>query len=301
MIIWTSCQNAERSYLVNTVKEWEGKEIKFPAESVFTQYMYDTVKYDTDLNFKLMVYVDSIGCTSCKLQLHKWKSFLHEMDSVSNDKIALLFYVCPNDKREFEHILKRDKFDYPICVDEHDSLNIMNHFSSDPRFQVFLLDKKNRVIAVGSPILNPKIKDLYFNMLLGTNNNGMNKIPQTQITITEQMINMGSFSWKDSQEKDVIIRNIGDFPLVINDVITSCGCITVEYSKEPVQSDRNLKVKVKYQAEQPDKLKRAIEVVLTKEPKVQSTAITEMRKEMEKLIVDYNKLNSNIKKEVEAK
>ncbi len=301
MIIWTSCQNAERSYLVNTVKEWEGKEIKFPAESVFTQYMYDTVKYDTDLNFKLMVYVDSIGCTSCKLQLHKWKSFLHEMDSVSNDKIALLFYVCPNDKREFEHILKRDKFDYPICVDEHDSLNIMNHFSSDPRFQVFLLDKKNRVIAVGSPILNPKIKDLYFNMLLGTNNNGMNKIPQTQITITEQMINMGSFSWKDSQEKDVIIRNIGDFPLVINDVITSCGCITVEYSKEPVQSDRNLKVKVKYQAEQPDKLKRAIEVVLTKEPKVQSTAITEMRKEMEKLIVDYNKLNSNLKKEVEAK
>ena len=42
-----------------------------------------------------------------------------------------------------------------------------------------------------------------------------------------------------------------------------------------------------------EKLKRAIEVVLT--------AIKEMRKEMEKLIVDYNKLNSNLKKEVEAK
>ena len=50
-----------------------------------------------------------------------------------------------------------------------------------------------------------------------------------------------------------------------------------------------------------EKLKRAIEVVLTKEPKVQSTAIKEMIKEMEKLIVDYNKLNSNLKKEVEAK
>lgn len=50
-----------------------------------------------------------------------------------------------------------------------------------------------------------------------------------------------------------------------------------------------------------EKLKRAAEIVLTKEPKVQSTAIKEMRKEMEKLIVDYNKLNSNLKKEVEAK
>lgn len=260
MIIWTSCQNAERSYLVNTVKEWEGKEIKFPTESVFTQYMYDTVKYDTDLDFKLMVYVDSTGCTSCKLQLHKWKSFLHEMDSVSNDKIALLFYVCPNDKREFEHILKRDKFDYPICIDEYDSLNIMNHFSSDPRFQVFLLDKKNRVIAVGSPILNPKIKDLYFNIFSGTNNNGMNKIPQTQITITEQMINMGSFSWKDSQEKDLIIRNVGDSPLVIDEILTSCGCIIVTHDKKPVSPKDSTCIKIRYQAEYPEHFNKTITV-----------------------------------------
>jgi hypothetical protein len=34
IIIWTSCQNVERTYLVNTVKEWEGKKIKFPTECV---------------------------------------------------------------------------------------------------------------------------------------------------------------------------------------------------------------------------------------------------------------------------
>ncbi|MEY8687463.1 DUF1573 domain-containing protein [Bacteroides sp. AN502(2024)] len=245
---------------MNTVKEWEGKEIKFPTESVFTQYMHDTVRCDTDFDFKLLAYVDSTGCTSCKLQLHKWKSFLHEMDSVSNGKIAFLFYVCPNDKREFEHILKRDKFDYPICIDEYDSLNIMNHFSLDPRFQVFLLDKKNRVIAVGNPILNSKIKDLYFNILLGTNNNRMNKIPITQITISEQMINMGSFSWKDSQEKDLVIRNVGDSSLAINDVITSCGCVKVEYSKEPVQPDMNLNLKIRYHAEHPEHFSKTISV-----------------------------------------
>ena len=50
-----------------------------------------------------------------------------------------------------------------------------------------------------------------------------------------------------------------------------------------------------------EKLKQAIELVLTKEPKVQSMAIREMRKEMEELIVDYNKLSSNLKKEVKAK
>ena len=39
---------------------------------------------------------------------------------------------------------------------------------------------------------------------------------------------------------------------------------------------------------QPDKLKRAAEVVLTKEPKVKSTAIREMREDVKKIIVDYN-------------
>ena len=260
IIIWTSCQNVERTYLVNTVKEWEGKKIKFPTESVFTQYMCDTMKYDTDSAFKLMIYVDSTGCTSCKLQLHKWKSFLNEMDSVTNDKIALLFYVCPKDKREFEHILKRDKFDYPICVDEYDSLNIMNNFSSDPRFQVFLLDKENRVIVVGNPILNPKIKDLYCNILFGANIRGMNQIPQTQITVTEQIINMGNFSWKDSQQKDLIMRNVGHFPLVINEVLTSCGCMTVEYLKEPVQPGKSLNLKIKYQADHPEHFNKTITV-----------------------------------------
>ena len=258
MLMCVSCQNADRTCLVNTVKEWKGKEIKFPAKSVFTKYMCDTVKFDTDSDFKLMIYVDSTGCTSCKLQLHKWKSFLSEMDSVAKGKIDYLFYVCPKDKREFEHILKRDKFDYPICIDEYDSLNIMNNFSSDPRFQVLLLDKENRVIAIGNPILNPKIKDLYFNILLGANNRGVNQIPQTQITITEQMINMGSFSWKDSQEKDLIVKNVGHSPLVIDEILTSCGCIVVTHDKKPVLPKDSTCIKIRYQAEYPEYFDKTI-------------------------------------------
>ena len=90
IIIWSSCQNRERTYLMNTVKEWKGREIKFPVKSVFTKYVCDTVKNNMDLDFKLMIYVDSVGCTSCKLQLHKWKSFLNELDSITNDKISFL-------------------------------------------------------------------------------------------------------------------------------------------------------------------------------------------------------------------
>lgn len=141
IIVFTSCQNRERTYVLDMVKEWEGKEIKFPESSMFTKYMCDTVLCDMDLDFKLMVYIDSTGCTSCKLQLNKWKDYLHELDSITNHRVAPLFYVCPKNKVEFGHILKHDKFSFPICVDEYDSLNIINKFSKDPKFQVFLLKK----------------------------------------------------------------------------------------------------------------------------------------------------------------
>ncbi|WP_180323265.1 O-antigen ligase family protein [Bacteroides caecimuris] len=42
------------------------------------------------------------------------------------------------------------------------------------------------------------------------------------------------------------------------------------------------------QYRQPEKLKYATEIVLTKEPKVQSTAIREMREDVKKIIVDYS-------------
>lgn len=34
-------------------------------------------------------------------------------------------------------------------------------------FQTFLLDRNNRVIAIGNPIYNPKVKELYLKIIKG--------------------------------------------------------------------------------------------------------------------------------------
>ena len=49
-----------------------------------------------------------------------------------------------------------------------------------------------------------------------------------------------------------------------------------------------MKLYAEPQYRQPEKLKYAAEIVLTKEPKVQSTAIREMREDVKKIIVDYS-------------
>lgn len=256
-----SCQHREKNNLAEIVSKWKGKEVKFPLTSVFTKYACDTVVMNRELDFKLVVYVDSTGCTSCKLQLHKWKELLSELDSIASDKISYLFYVCPKNKREFEHILKRDKFDYPVCVDQSDSFNKLNHFSSDPRFQVFLLDKENKVIAVGNPVDNPKMKELYLNVITGsTEFTESTKQPNTTVLISDNLVNMGDFSWKKKQEKVVTISNTGNVPLVISDVITSCGCITVEYNKEPTQPGKIISIQMVYLAEHPEYFNKTITI-----------------------------------------
>lgn len=260
IILCSSCQNKERIYLLDTVKKWEGKVVRFPVNPVFTKYMRDTVDNTIESDLKLMVYVDSTGCTSCKLQLHKWKEYLHKLDSISGGNMSLLFYVCPKDKKEFEQILKRDRFDYPVCVDENDSLNLINNFSADPRFQVFILDSVNRIIALGNPILNPRIKDLYFNIFSSKNYIDVNQSSHTKVCISEQMINFDTFSWKESINKEVYLKNIGNSPLVINEIITSCGCVDVDYDKKPVLPEDSTSIKIEYRAEHPEHFSKTITI-----------------------------------------
>ena len=72
MCVWllVSCSESRKEAVYRLVKEWTGKEIKFPEHSVFTVQGKDTVDFTfQDADYKVLVYVDSVGCTSCKLQL----------------------------------------------------------------------------------------------------------------------------------------------------------------------------------------------------------------------------------------
>ena len=77
LILFSSCQSKTKNHVMQLVREWEGKEIQFPSNSVFTIQGKDTIKHSGDnCDYKIVTYIDSIGCTSCKLQLQNWKDFI---------------------------------------------------------------------------------------------------------------------------------------------------------------------------------------------------------------------------------
>ena len=73
-------------------------------------------------------------------------------------------------------------------------------------------------------------------------------------------VSLGRFDWQEEQKATFILKNVGDKPLVIQDVATSCGCTTVAYSKEPALPGKEIDLEVVYKAEHPEHFDKTITV-----------------------------------------
>lgn len=263
LIMFSSCQSEVKNQVSQLVQKWEGKEILFPSNSVFTIQGKDTINcLKSNSDYKIVTYIDSIGCTSCKLQLVRWKTFIDEVDSLNYGNVSFLFYFNPKDKSELSFILRRDDFSYPVCFDVNDSINKLNHFPSDMAFQTFLLDRDNKVAAIGNPIRNLKVKELYLKIIQGRDvkHDDDKNIIETEVSVDKSAISFGHFDWQEEQKTSFTLINKGKHRLVIQDVNTSCGCTEVAYSKQPVPPGDSILLNVNYKAEHPGNFNKTVTV-----------------------------------------
>lgn len=244
IILLCSCRNSEKTKIARLVNEWQNKEVVFPKNAVFTLMAEDTVPYSfSDSEYKVLVYVDSIGCTSCKLQLFKWLSFIEELDSVSNCQAPVLFFVHPKKIKDIQHTLRYDRFNHPVCIDIEDEINTLNRFPSDMTFQSFLLDKHNKVKIIGNPVYNSTVKNLYFKQITG-NEQLADKQFKTTVQVEQSQVDFGKFDIKEKKIAVFVLQNTGANPLVILDVNTTCGCAVAKYNKQPVPPGKTIKIEV---------------------------------------------------------
>ena len=257
-----SCQKKVNVEIANVVKEWTNSEIKFDSGYVFTRLGKDSIYNSIPKSgYKILVYTDSIGCVGCNLRLPQWKEWMKQIDSISDNKVSFLFFVHPKDETDLLLLLQRQNFNVPVCIDKNNSLNKLNHFPANAMLHTFLLDEHNKVLAIGNPMHNPKIKELYMNIIFDKQKiSEAEDKKQTKVMIDKWCIDLGAFDWKKQKSCEFILTNIGKELLVVDNVVTSCGCTTVEYSKVPVQPEKNLILKVNYIAERPEYFNKTITV-----------------------------------------
>ena len=249
IIIFSTCKESSQEHITQLVEEWQGKEVRFPENPVFTRQLGDTVNFRIpEAEYKVLVYVDSVGCTSCKLQLPKWKEFIAYVDSVSGGQVPFLFFFQSKDNKELRYILKRDNFRLPVCVDSQNEFGKLNRFPSELMFQTFLLDKDNRVKVIGNPIHNLSVKELYLKEIAGIKET--EALALTQLVPDREEYDMGIVAENETKKQKVLLKNTGNVPFVIKGITTSCDCTTAEYDWKEIAPDEQKEMVVSYKAEQ---------------------------------------------------
>ena len=166
IVLFSACKkNERRDEALKIVSEWIGKEIRFTGNLPCYVLGRDTLTelFNEKLikEFKVLLYVDSTGCSSCRLKLFEWKKLIEEADSLFGESIGFLLFFQPKNVQEIIYMSKRSGFDYPIFIDTKGEMNRLNEFSQNELYQCFLLDKDNKVLSVGNPTLNTAIWELF--------------------------------------------------------------------------------------------------------------------------------------------
>ena len=259
IILFLSCQESRKEHINRLVKEWKKKEIVFPKNPIFTILGNDTVDFKIKKsNYKVVVYVDSTGCVSCKLRLKEWKEFITYVDSVNGGQVPFLFFFQSKDNKELRYILKRDNFRFPVCVDSQNEFGKLNRFPSELMFQTFLLDKDNRVKVIGNPIHNLSVKELYLKEIAGIKET--DTLALTQLVPDQEEYDLGIVAENETKKQKVLLKNTGNVPFVIKGITTSCDCTTAEYDWKEIAPDEQKEMVVSYKGEEPGDFWRTVTV-----------------------------------------
>ena len=259
-----SCsQSEQKEQVITLLQEWQGKRIVIP-DSMYTiqgnRYFVDTALY----RYRILNYVDSVGCLSCNLKLQEWNMLSKEFQD-KNCQVTPLFVFYPGNVakiREIRTLAKNNKTDFPIIIDTLNVINRLNKFPEDTRFHTYLLDKDNKVLAIGNPVLNPAVKELYLKIIQGKTlqDESEDKLIMTTVSLESTVLSMGDFSWQEERQGTFRLKNTGEKPLVIQDIVTSCGCLTVDYSQEPVMPGKEAVIGVTYKADSPGYFNKVVTV-----------------------------------------
>ena len=255
----TACKENNKEKFALLVQEWQGKEIVFPQNMAFTRFVTEPVDYRIpDAEYKVLVYVDSVGCTSCKLQLLKWKELIAHVDSATNGNVPFIFVFQSKDDRELRYILKCDNFDRPVCIDRNNRFDELNQFPQDITFQTFLLDKDNKVKVIGNPVHNLAVRDLYLKQITGMQY--QEALSKTTLETDKAEYDLGTVKEGTTKKQAVTVRNTGTSVFKLKGFTTSCDCTEATCDWKELQPGESGTVTVSYEAEQPGDFYRTVEI-----------------------------------------
>lgn len=259
LILPFSCQNKKSKEIETILKKMQGRVVYFPS-TLRSVYMGKDTLCPTMLKNenKIVVYVDSIGCTECNMKIQEWTDiFKCTRDSLPN--LSIIYIVSPKkgQSQKITSIFRKYEIDYPFFIDSLNQFGNLNEMPKERKYHTFLIDRQNRIVLVGSPMHSDKIWQLYKDYVRkqigasdATTENASELNPAiegiTQIHLNQDSVNLGKLSYSSTKNTTFQIKNKGDHPLVIQTINTECGCTVAKYDKKPIAKGETATVILEY-------------------------------------------------------
>jgi hypothetical protein len=99
------------------------------------------------------------------MKISFWKEFISELNSKGYRDIPVVMYASSFFEDNIRDYMEKEWSNHPWLFDANKSF-IESNMLYDLRLQTVLLDSENRVILIGDPLLNPKLRELYMKTII---------------------------------------------------------------------------------------------------------------------------------------
>lgn len=225
-ILLIACSTERKRDLTAQIEEWTGRVIIIPDT---LQYVIKDTPIDYDISgsdFRIFTYVPHDGCTGCAMKLNEWTEVMACFDTISAYDIDLVMIASVDSPAKLTKLARQGNFNYPIAIDSAGVTGVLNNFPNDLNFRTFLLDRHNRIVAVGNPAFNPNIRNLYIKRILG-------HAPDTLISasVPVTLVNpsgaLGTVAPCESVSRKFTLRSSSGDTLHVVSVVPDCDCTKV--------------------------------------------------------------------------
>jgi len=234
-----------------------GMEIIIP-DSLVCLIQKTEIDYDMrDADFKIITYIDSADCTTCRMKLPEWDKTINSFISNENVDVAFLMIVTPrkHDNDDVRDILRRLFFNHPVAIDSEGIFIKSNNLPKETAYHTMLLDSENRIVAVGNPALNPKIRNVYSRIINGEENGNIPHLCERPADA------FGIIGKGDTIVRHFSLHNNTGCTLSIQEIVPSCSCISAVISSDVVSPDNTATVSVTLVADSvPGYMRRHIDI-----------------------------------------